>query len=34
MSTSNKIAAASIIVSFIGIGLVVVERLHHGWWPF
>ena len=34
MSTSNKIAALSIGVSILGISLVIVERAHHGWWPF
>ncbi len=34
MSTSNKIAAISIGVSVLGIALVIVERVHHGWWPF
>lgn len=34
MSTENNLAAVSIVVSLIGIAAVVVERVHHGWFPF
>lgn len=34
MSTTVKITVLSIVVSLVGIGLAVVERVHHGWWPF
>ncbi len=34
MSNETKIAATSIALSLFGIGLVIAERVHHGWWPF
>lgn len=34
MSMSRKIALVSIAVSVLGLGLVVLERYHQGWWPF
>lgn len=34
MSTSRKLYYVSIALSIVGIGLVVIERAHHGWWPF
>lgn len=34
MSTQNKIAIASIALSILGVSLVLLERAHHGWWPF
>ncbi len=34
MSIDDKTACVSIALSLVGIALVIVERVHHGWWPF
>lgn len=34
MTKENKIATLSICLSLVGISMVLVERWHHGWWPF
>ncbi len=34
MLKENKTARVSIFLSLAGITLVLIERAHHGWWPF